>query len=45
MNGKFILFLVLFGTYQIICELFLLGSTIESFGSELFRLSMESRYL
>ena len=29
-NGIFILFLVIFGTYQIICELFLLRSTIES---------------
>ena len=29
-NGMFILFLVIFCTYQIICELFLLRSTIES---------------
>ena len=29
-NGIFILFLVIFGTYQIIYELFLLRSTIES---------------
>ena len=29
-NGIFVLFLVNFGTYQIICELFLLHSTIES---------------
>ena len=29
-NGIFILFLVIFGTYQIMCELFLLRSTIES---------------
>ena len=29
-NGIFILILVIFGTYQIICELFLLRSTIES---------------
>ena len=29
-NGIFILFLVIFGTYQIICELFLLHSTFES---------------
>ena len=30
MNDIFILFLVIFGTYQIICELFLLRSTIET---------------
>ena len=29
-NGIFILFLVIFGTYQIICELLLLRSTVES---------------
>ena len=29
-NGILILFLVIFGTYQTICELFLLRSTIES---------------
>ena len=29
-NGIFVLFLVIFGTYQIICELFLLRSTFES---------------
>ena len=29
-NGIFILFLVIFGTYQIICELFLLRRTFES---------------
>ena len=29
-NGIVILFLVIFGTYQIICELFLLRSAIES---------------
>ena len=29
-NGIFILFLVIFGTYQIICELFLFRSTFES---------------
>ena len=29
-SGIFILFLVIFGTYQIICELFLLCSTTES---------------
>ena len=29
-NGIFILFLVIFGIYEIICELFLLRSTIES---------------
>ena len=29
-NGIFILFLVIFGTYQIICELFLLRSSIKS---------------
>ena len=29
-NDIFILFLVTFGTYQIICELFLLRSTIET---------------
>ena len=29
-NGIFILFLVIFGTNQIICKLFLLRSTIES---------------
>ena len=29
-NGIFILFLVIFGAYQIICELFLLLSAIES---------------
>ena len=29
-NGIFILFLVIFGTYQIICQLFVLRSTIES---------------
>ena len=29
-NGIFILFVVIFGIYQIICELFLLRSTSES---------------
>ena len=35
-NGIFNLFLVIFGTYQIICELFLLRSTIEPLGVSCF---------
>ena len=45
LNGISILFLVIFGTYQIICELFLLCSTFESLVVSCLILGIESRCL